>query len=43
VIDKYPNAKYINEHGLYIGCHQGIGQEHLNRIVDTIWDFYKSK
>lgn len=37
----YPNANYINEHGLYIGCHQNMTFEHMERIINTITNFYK--
>lgn len=33
VEDRYPNAKYINENGLYIGCHQDLTGENLSRII----------
>jgi len=38
--DYYPGAKYINEHGIYIGCHQDLSTEDLDRIVLTIRKFY---
>lgn len=38
---KYPNADYINEHGLLIGCHQDLDQDDLDYIVDTIKEFYE--
>jgi len=37
----YPNANNINKHGFYIGCHQDMTEEHLDRIIDTIKKFYK--
>lgn len=37
----YPNANYINNHGLYIGCHQEMTEEHLSRIINVITKFYK--
>lgn len=38
---KYPNAEYVNDHGLLIGCHQYLGLKELNHIVDTIKSFYE--
>jgi perosamine synthetase len=40
VEEKYPNAKYINEHGLYIGCHQDLTLQDLEKMAGTIWRFY---
>ena len=34
--EKYPNAKWINNNGFYIGCHQKITKEELDYIVDKI-------
>jgi dTDP-4-amino-4,6-dideoxygalactose transaminase len=36
----YPGAKFINEHGLYVGCHQGLGEADVEFIVQTIRKFY---
>lgn len=37
---RYPNADYINEHGLLIGCHQYLKEKDLRYIVDCIGEFY---
>jgi len=37
----YPNANFINDHGLYVGCHQEMTDENIIRIIKTIQDFYK--
>ncbi len=37
---KYPNADYINEHGLLIGCHQYLTKKDLDYIVERIKEFY---
>jgi perosamine synthetase len=37
---KYPNADYINEHGLLIGCHQYMSTKDLDYIVKCIKEFY---
>ncbi len=39
-MEKYPNANFINDHGLYIGCHQDLSQVDLQRIIKTIKEFY---
>ena len=31
--DDYPNAKKINEHGFYIGCHQDLSVEDCERLA----------
>ena len=38
---KYPNANFINDHGLYVGCHQDLTHDDLGRIITTITKFYK--
>lgn len=37
---KYPNADYINAHGLLIGCHQYLKKSDLQYIVDCVKEFY---
>lgn len=37
----YPNAKWINESGFYIGCHQYLTPEDIAYVVDKIHEFYK--
>lgn len=37
---KYPNADYVNEHGLLIGCHQYLRKKDLDYIVTAIKEFY---
>lgn len=37
---EYPNAEYINEHGLLIGCHQYLKTKDLDWIVACIRSFY---
>lgn len=40
---KYPNAEYINKHGILIGCHQYLERKDLDEIVLAIMEFYKCK
>ncbi len=40
--EDYPVAKWINESGFYIGCHQDLTTEDLIYIVETFKKFYKS-
>ena len=40
VTHSFPGAKYLNEHGLYIGCHQDMEDAALEHIMVTIKDFY---
>lgn len=37
---KYPNADYINEHGLLIGCHQYLKKKDLKYISECVKEFY---
>lgn len=36
----YPNADYINEHGLLIGCHQYLKKKDLDYIIKSVRSFY---
>lgn len=37
----YPEADYINEHGLLIGCHQYLTEDELDYIIDIIRKYYE--
>ncbi len=39
--EKYPVAKWINNNGFYIGCHQKLGTEDLDYIVSAFDDYLK--
>jgi dTDP-4-amino-4,6-dideoxygalactose transaminase len=39
--DDYPVAKWINESGWYVGCHQDLEQRDLDRIVEAIGEYFK--
>jgi dTDP-4-amino-4,6-dideoxygalactose transaminase len=40
-LDKlYPNAAFVNKHGLLLPCHQYLKKRDLDRMVDLIGDFY---
>lgn len=41
--DEYPIAKWINENGFYIGCHQGFANEQLEYIARTFLSYFKEK
>jgi dTDP-4-amino-4,6-dideoxygalactose transaminase len=32
--DDYPDAKFVNEHGILIGCHQYLSQKQLDYIIE---------
>jgi len=36
----YPVAQWINESGFYIGCHQGLDEYDLDKIIDTIGGYF---
>jgi dTDP-4-amino-4,6-dideoxygalactose transaminase len=38
---EYPVAKWINESGFYIGCHQDVTEEDLKYIVETFSNYFK--
>lgn len=37
----YPIAKWINESGFYIGCHQEFGEEELDYIIKKFIEFFE--
>lgn len=39
--DKYPGAKFLNDHGFFFGVHQNLNYGDLNRIIEIIRSFYK--
>lgn len=39
--DDFPNAKWINTSGFYIGCHQGLKLKDLQYVVTTFFEFFK--
>ena len=39
--DDYPIAKWIDESGFYIGCHQDLTKDDLDYMVQTIEAFYR--
>ena len=39
--DQFPNAKFINNHGFVLGCHQNLTQDDLDRIIETINVYYQ--
>lgn len=38
----YPVAKWINEAGLYIGCHQSITEEDLKHIIEVFEKYFNN-
>lgn len=36
---EYPVAEYIDNYGFYIGCHHGMKQEEVKRLMDVISEF----
>lgn len=40
--NKYPMAKWINEHGILVGCHQYLKRKDLDYIIKTVKDFYEN-
>ena len=39
--DDYPIAKWINQNGFYIGCHQYLKGEELEYVVDKIHTYFR--
>lgn len=38
---KLPNARFIMRNGIYMGCHNGIGQEQRAFVMDTVDEFVR--
>jgi len=38
-LGEFPEAEYIGDRGLHIGVHQGIGEEHIAYIMETVAGF----
>jgi len=36
----YPVAKWVNENGFYVGCHQGLSLSDMTHIYSTLRDYY---
>ncbi len=41
--NEYPVAKWINNNGFYIGCHQYIERDELDYIIEKFYEFFKVK
>jgi dTDP-4-amino-4,6-dideoxygalactose transaminase len=38
--DEYPVAKWINQNGFYVGCHQGLGTAELDYMIEKFGEFF---
>jgi len=38
----FPNAEYLGRYGLHIGVHQGLGEEELGYVIETLRSFLES-
>jgi dTDP-4-amino-4,6-dideoxygalactose transaminase len=39
----FPNAEYVGDHGLHVGVHQDLTQEHLDYLISTVEAFVAKK
>jgi dTDP-4-amino-4,6-dideoxygalactose transaminase len=37
----YPEAEYVGDYGIHIGCHQYLTEENINRIITTVSNYFK--
>ncbi|RPJ40030.1 MAG: DegT/DnrJ/EryC1/StrS family aminotransferase [Planctomycetaceae bacterium] len=37
--EDYPMAEWVNKHGIYCGCHQGLTRADLDQIVDAFYSY----
>lgn len=42
-LGEFPEAEYIADHGIHVGVHQELTQEHLDYLLCAIRDFLKDK
>lgn len=40
--DRYPVAAWINRHGFYIGCHQGLTRDDLDYVADVFLRYFRT-
>lgn len=38
--EDYPVAAWVNRHGFYVGCHDGLTTEHLDYVADTLKGYF---
>lgn len=38
--ERYPVSKWISESGFYVGCHQAMGPDDCNYVMDRIGDYF---
>ena len=38
--DNYPVSKWINQSGFYVGCHQGLVDRDLDKIANSIMEYF---
>ncbi len=39
----FPNAEYIGNNAIHLGCHQDVGVEEMDFVLETITEFIRSK
>jgi dTDP-4-amino-4,6-dideoxygalactose transaminase len=39
-VGNFPNAKYINEHGFYIGCHPWVTDEDIRYVTEAFDEYF---
>ncbi|MEK6881527.1 MAG: DegT/DnrJ/EryC1/StrS family aminotransferase [Nanoarchaeota archaeon] len=43
VENNYPVAKWVNDYGFYIGCHQRLTKEQIDYVIDKFEEFFRVK
>lgn len=41
--EDYPTARWINDSGFYIGCHQDLTREELDQMIESISTYFAAK
>lgn len=39
----WPVARWINDSGFYVGCHQDLGRRHMDHLADLILDYCEAR
>ncbi len=42
-VGDFPNAEYVGDHGLHVGVHQDLREEHIEYLIQTLGDFMQRR
>ena len=41
--DRFPVARWVNNHGFYVGCHPYMTDEEIDFVIEAMHDFYRQE